>query len=196
MGPRVVRGCKPPQPGGRAGTGGHQRRPGRSRGQAHTTQPGSRAGGSRCAPKPPGAGASPGGRQPQPAARAHSHNAARGTAWPPPPSPLGPVSPAPGSTLSPIKRLSPPPAPPRPHPRAAHRQPMGGRVRHPVRASRAEPAQSEKSEPNPSGPLLRTCRPPPAAASSPRIGCTVPTRKSSSAARQRRGSAMTQEYDK
>lgn len=35
-----------------------------------------------------------------------------------------------------------------------------------------------------------------AAASSPRIGCTVPTRKSSSAARQRRASAMTQEYDK
>ncbi|KAL0620933.1 Grainyhead-like protein 1-like protein, partial [Plecturocebus cupreus] len=33
---------------------------------------------------------------------------------------------------------------------------MSGRVRRPVRAARAEPAQSEKSEPNPSGPPLRT----------------------------------------
>uniref|UniRef100_F7G8T4 Grainyhead like transcription factor 1 n=1 Tax=Macaca mulatta TaxID=9544 RepID=F7G8T4_MACMU len=33
---------------------------------------------------------------------------------------------------------------------------MSGRARRPVRAARAEPAQSEKSEPNPSGPPLRT----------------------------------------
>lgn len=45
---------------------------------------------------------------------------------------------------------------PRPHPQPAHRQPMSGRARRPVRAARAEPAQSEKSEPNPSGPPLRT----------------------------------------
>lgn len=44
------------------------------------------------------------------------------------------------------------------------RQPMGGRAQRPVRAARAEPAQSEKSEPNPSGPPLRTHRLPPRAA--------------------------------
>ncbi|KAK2093325.1 hypothetical protein P7K49_029854 [Saguinus oedipus] len=43
-----------------------------------------------------------------------------------------------------------------PAPRPAQRQPMSGRVRRPVRAAREEPAQSEKSEPNPSGPPLRT----------------------------------------
>lgn len=41
---------------------------------------------------------------------------------------------------------------------------MGGRALRPVRAARAEPAQSEKSEPNPSGPPLRTHRLPPRAA--------------------------------
>lgn len=49
-------------------------------------------------------------------------------------------------------------------PGPARRQPMGGLALRPVCAARAEPAQSEKSEPNPSGPPLRTHRLPPRAA--------------------------------
>lgn len=64
---------------------------------------------------------------------------------------------------------------------------MSGRARRPVRTARAEPAQSEKSEPNPSGPPLRT-RQRRGRRLLPPVGCTVPTRKSSSAARQRRAS--------
>lgn len=50
---------------------------------------------------------------------------------------------------------------PKPRLEPARSQPMGVRAQRPERAARAEPAQSEKSEPNPSGPPLRTHRLPP-----------------------------------
>lgn len=110
----------------------------------------------------------------------------------------------------------------RPHPRRSAPSPPGRPVRRPIRRPRWLPCP--EAPPRASAPLAngrprpgaqcaqparsrlraRKANPtrrgrrsgPAAAAASPRIGCTVPTRKSSSAARQRRASAMTQEYDK
>lgn len=76
----------------------------------------------------------------------------------PPPAPLGPVAPvpapcAPANQMAPLVARPQGPAPGR---RAASQ--WAPECGLPVRAARAEPAQSEKSEPNPSGPLLRTRR--------------------------------------
>lgn len=148
-----------------------------------------------CAPKPRGAGATASRRHR--GQRRASSPAPRRTAWPPPSRPALELRPQP--TIPPIIRSSPPlssrsPAPGRraasqweAEPSAQCAQPAPSRLR----ARKANPTRRGRR----SGPTA--CRrAPPAAASSPRIGCTVPTRKSSSAARLRRVSAMTQEYDK
>lgn len=109
------------------------------------------------APAAPRAGATGAGRAQAPLRR----RAPLSTAW------LPPSGPPPGS--SPELHLTNEEELPssqfqKPRPGPARRQPMGGRAQRPVRAARAEPAQSEKSEPNPSGPPLRTHRLPPRAA--------------------------------
>lgn len=103
---------------------------------------------------------------------------------------FGPQAP-PQTSISPIRRRSPPPSSRssalgrraasqwEAEPSAQCAQPAPSRLR----ARKANPTRRGRR----SGPTA--CRrTPPAAASSPRIGCTVPTRKSSSAARQRRAS--------
>lgn len=120
-------------------------------------------------------------------------------------APRGPRPPARSSdsappAIPPITWRSPPPSclSPSPSRRAASQweaepsaqcaQPAPSRLR----ARKANPTRRGRR----SGPTACRRAPPAAASSSPRIGCTVPTRKSSSAARLRRASAMTQEYDK
>lgn len=102
--------------------------------------------GGRCAQEPRGH-ASPGGRQAESAGRA-SRTRPRGAAAP------APAPQVPANQVAPPAARSRGPAPGR---RAASQWAVEpGR---PERAARAEPAQSEKSEPNPSGPPLRTrCR--------------------------------------
>lgn len=90
------------------------------------------------------------------------------------PAPPGPKAPPRRPARRPIRRRGRPAGPPRPRPGQARRQPMSGRARRPVRAARAEPAQSEKSEPNPSGPPLRTCQPPPPPPPPARLYCPNP----------------------
>lgn len=112
------------------------------------------------------------------------------------PTRLGPVAPVP-APRAPANQAAPPAARPRgPSPSRRGASQWAAEPGPPVRAARADRLRARKANPT-----RRGCRSGPAAAtavatSSPRIGCTVPTRKSSFAARQRRTSAMTQEYDK
>lgn len=119
------------------------------------------------------------------------------TAWPPPSGPALRLLPRPPSHQSegaprlPVPEAPPwagaPPANGRPSPAPSARSP---RRAGSEREKRTQPVGAAAPDPPPAA-ARRPPPPPP-----PRIGCTVPTRKSSSAARQRRASAMTQEYDK
>lgn len=84
--------------------------------------------------------------------------ATRSDRAPPRPAPQGPIGPAPQPGPPANQTAVPVPPGPEAPPRAGAASQWEAEAGPPVRAARARPAPSEKSRPNPSGPLLRTRR--------------------------------------